>query len=430
MSTVSFTSQFADTARDRKATTPADPIFATSTPVPELRHDISAFLARVGFGPSDSAFFISIYLLVLVLFGVLYFVTRSAHSEAWQWGRQLINVPLATIGLVALLISAASALVATWAACRQKRGLTMIALILAMVGCLGFVGTILVELDAKAAYGISPGDQFHPSERYSARRFGVKLPKKLHDSDASEALAAAAIKLRTVDATYGRKLFLGTCASCHGPGGHGLPGQGKDLNSNEFIKDKNDQQLLEFVKVGRAPWDKLNTTKVQMPPRGGNPMLSDDDLRDVVSFVMTLQKSPANDATVSQGEPPSGTSGQSVVATAQPQLDLETMMLTHRFVVSAPALGPAGLASAAADWVRPRWKAPRDGVTFADSFFALTGFMALLAGLIAIVQAAALVNVWRRRQVFSLRAPIAVGAGACLSVATYWLALFPFVFLF
>ena len=53
---------------------------------------------------------------------------------------------------------------------------------------------------------------------------------------------------------------------------------------------KTDDELVAFIKVGRDPSDPLNTTGVAMPPKAGNPALTDDDLYDVVAFVRTLQK--------------------------------------------------------------------------------------------------------------------------------------------
>jgi len=81
-----------------------------------------------------------------------------------------------------------------------------------------------------------------------------------------------------------------TCSACHGPEGKGVPGLGKDMTASEFITGKTDAELVDFIKVGRDPSDPLNTTGVAMPPKGGNPALSDDDLLNVVMFIRTLQQ--------------------------------------------------------------------------------------------------------------------------------------------
>ncbi len=86
----------------------------------------------------------------------------------------------------------------------------------------------------------------------------------------------------------GKELFLGTCASCHGPDAKGLPGLGKDLTTSAFVKQQTDAQLLEFIKKGRPATDPANTTGVDMPPKGGNPALTDQDLADIIAFIRTF----------------------------------------------------------------------------------------------------------------------------------------------
>jgi mono/diheme cytochrome c family protein len=86
----------------------------------------------------------------------------------------------------------------------------------------------------------------------------------------------------------GEKVFMTTCATCHGKDAHGLPKLGKDLHSNQFVHEKSDQELIAYVKVGRLATDPLNTTGVAMPPKGGNPALSEADIANVVSYLRTL----------------------------------------------------------------------------------------------------------------------------------------------
>ncbi len=92
------------------------------------------------------------------------------------------------------------------------------------------------------------------------------------------------------DPDAGEKLFMSICTACHGPDGQGLPGLGKDLVMSEFVTNKTDSELVEFIKVGRGPNDPLNTTGVTMPPKGGNPNFSDEDLYHIVAYIRTLQK--------------------------------------------------------------------------------------------------------------------------------------------
>ncbi len=92
------------------------------------------------------------------------------------------------------------------------------------------------------------------------------------------------------DTAHGKTVFTQTCASCHGPAGQGIQGLGKDFTKSDFVKSQSDQQLVDFIKKGRPASDPANTTKVDMPPKGGNNALTDKDILDVIAFVRTLQK--------------------------------------------------------------------------------------------------------------------------------------------
>lgn len=92
------------------------------------------------------------------------------------------------------------------------------------------------------------------------------------------------------DPAAGQELFTGTCAACHGPAGEGIQGLGKDMTTSQFIAGKTDEELIEFIKVGRDPGDPLNTTGIGMPSKGGNPSLTDENLQDIVSYIRSIQK--------------------------------------------------------------------------------------------------------------------------------------------
>jgi disulfide bond formation protein DsbB len=95
---------------------------------------------------------------------------------------------------------------------------------------------------------------------------------------------------RPADAAAGQQLFLAICAACHGPTGEGMVGLGKDLTVSEFVVDKSDDELVVFVKKGREATDPLNTTGIAMPPLGGHPELTDQNLYDIVAYLRTIQK--------------------------------------------------------------------------------------------------------------------------------------------
>lgn len=93
------------------------------------------------------------------------------------------------------------------------------------------------------------------------------------------------------DASKGEAAFMTACAACHGPTADGVQGLGKSLHASEseFVQTHSDDELVEFIKVGRQPDDPLNTTGIAMPPKGANPALSDDDLYNIVAWIRTLE---------------------------------------------------------------------------------------------------------------------------------------------
>ena len=112
----------------------------------------------------------------------------------------------------------------------------------------------------------------------------------LSNSTSGNSGSSEAASIPEGDPEAGKANFAGTCSACHGPGGEGVPGLGKDMTTSEFIAGKTDQELVEFVKAGRDPSDPLNTTGVAMPPKGGNPSLTDQDLYNIVAYIRTIHK--------------------------------------------------------------------------------------------------------------------------------------------
>lgn len=91
------------------------------------------------------------------------------------------------------------------------------------------------------------------------------------------------------DAATGQQKYAGTCVSCHGPDAKGMTGLGKDLTVSEFLKSKSNTEMVAFLQTGRPVSDPLNTTGVDMPPKGGNPVLTDQDLADIIAYLRSLQ---------------------------------------------------------------------------------------------------------------------------------------------
>ncbi len=100
---------------------------------------------------------------------------------------------------------------------------------------------------------------------------------------AAPAAAAPAFDMDKVAA--GQKVLQTTCFACHGMDAKGIPGLGKNLIESPFVHGLSDQELVAFIIKGRAATDAGNTTGIAMPPRGGNPAITDQQIEDVVTYI-------------------------------------------------------------------------------------------------------------------------------------------------
>ncbi len=92
------------------------------------------------------------------------------------------------------------------------------------------------------------------------------------------------------DAEQGKQIFVSSCAACHGPEGQGVQGLGKDMQHSEFVAELSDEELLAFIKQGRPISDPLNTTGIDMPPKGGNPALTDAQLGNIIAYIRSIHQ--------------------------------------------------------------------------------------------------------------------------------------------
>ena len=88
----------------------------------------------------------------------------------------------------------------------------------------------------------------------------------------------------------GYDLFVASCAACHGQGGEGIEGLGLPMTTSGFIRGTNDSDLITFIKSGRPIWDTNNSTGLDMPPKGGNPAITDEQLQTIVDYIRALQE--------------------------------------------------------------------------------------------------------------------------------------------
>jgi disulfide bond formation protein DsbB len=86
----------------------------------------------------------------------------------------------------------------------------------------------------------------------------------------------------------GADIYRATCAACHGGNAEGVSGLGKPLVDNDFVASRTEEEIAAFIRIGRDKDDPANTTGVPMLPKGGNPSLTEQDLRDVASYLISL----------------------------------------------------------------------------------------------------------------------------------------------
>ena len=88
----------------------------------------------------------------------------------------------------------------------------------------------------------------------------------------------------------GHELYIRTCSMCHGINGEGVQRLGKSLRDSSFARGQSDEELVRFLIEGRGPEHPDNTQGIAMPPRGGNPGLSDEDLGLIVAYVRSISE--------------------------------------------------------------------------------------------------------------------------------------------
>ncbi len=83
------------------------------------------------------------------------------------------------------------------------------------------------------------------------------------------------------DVARGQDVYNRTCVACHGENGKGeLPGI-PDLTQADGPLSKSDDVLLQNMIEGVAKEDAF----IEMPPMGGNPDLSEQDIAHVLSYM-------------------------------------------------------------------------------------------------------------------------------------------------
>jgi mono/diheme cytochrome c family protein len=105
-------------------------------------------------------------------------------------------------------------------------------------------------------------------------------------AQAPDTEAAAAVPAGDPEA--GERLYMQSCSACHGPDALGIPSLGRSLVATEFFANNSDQEILDFVNQGRPATHPDNEAGVDMPPKGGNPALTDAQILDIIAYLRSL----------------------------------------------------------------------------------------------------------------------------------------------
>jgi cytochrome c oxidase subunit 3 len=333
-----------------------------------LQHHFGSMPQQFGSSKLGMWLFIATEILMFGGLFVAYAVWRGNHPEIFGWGSQLLDRQLGATNTVVLITSSFTMALAVLSAQKGWRWRQVFFLVLTFLGACGFLGIKAMEYTPKIKNGLMWGKNFNPDPHYVAAHFGDGH----HDGAVSHEPEEHVDVPR--DLEQGKSIALQTCASCHGQDLRGMINNGKSLLTSEFIATKTDDDLLAFLKVGRQPWDPENTTGVAMPPRGGNPTLDDDKLKDVIAYLRVVQSdvsaAPPEIAEAGEGE----AAGEAAAA-----------LVVHKSVIPPAFEGPGGLATEEhhAAGVPPP---PKNAHHFFAIYFMMTGLHGIhvVAGMVVI----------------------------------------------
>lgn len=147
-----------------------------------------------------------------------------------------------------------------------------------IIGLMAFTGVIIVlalSLRGEQTIDANPSQQRFAEERIApvaGVRKGTDGQAALASAQAETQAAAAPAEAGVVD---GSQVYNSVCVACHAAGVAGAPQPGSDLMAQRFA-EKGLDGLVSSVING------LNV----MPPRGGRPDLSDEQIQASVEFML------------------------------------------------------------------------------------------------------------------------------------------------
>lgn len=107
----------------------------------------------------------------------------------------------------------------------------------------------------------------------------VAEDRRLHVATATDGVELGASAL--ADTVKGKQLYNGTCIACHGANGKGVVPGTPDLTKSSGRLEKSDEALLKSMTEGLQS----EGSPMPMPPKGGNPALTRQDLVNVLAYL-------------------------------------------------------------------------------------------------------------------------------------------------
>jgi cytochrome c oxidase subunit 3 len=285
---------------------------ASHRPESHLAHHFDSTRQQFSAGKLGMWLFIATEILMFGGLFCVYAIMRGNHPEIFEFGSRFLDRTWGFINTMVLIFSSFTmALAVRAAACNQQRQLVLF-LTLTIICGVDFMVVKYVEYSHKIEEHVVWGAGFYEGHHALA------------------AVEEGPVEIAAGNPANGKTLFGAGCAACHGRGAEGMKGLGPSLRDNVFVGGLDDVGFVEFLKVGRPMDDPRNTTGILMPPKGGNPLLSDQDLADIVAHVRDYQ---TTDTSV-------------VVADVQEEAPEEPVEEEEIFrsVIPLAAAGPAGLA--------------------------------------------------------------------------------------
>ena len=355
----------------------------------------------------------------ILLFGGLfcgYAVFRANHPDLFAWGEQFLDERYGALNTAVLLISSLTMAMAITFVQREQKNRAMVSLFFTFLCACGFMVIKSIEYEHKFHDHLVGGIGFYQVSHHDGGDEGGHVVLVAHG-----------------DEIKGKKLWDATCRSCHGVRGEGAPGLGTVLNSSTFVHDHTDHELVEFIMVGREATSPDSVLYLQMPPKGGNPMLKEADILDIVTYMRTLEIAPVavDQATHAVVESkPIAEEGEGDFLSSLPH------SAVPRAAPSPQGLAPAGAAEAQkmAVYVRPEVPQtdehrPANAHLFFGLYFLMTGLHGIhvLIGMVVIGWL-----MWRlqrgdfNRQYYT---PVECGGLYWHIVDVIWIFLFPLWYL-